>query len=49
MDFLAYLLFFYFFRENGLQEKITFLRGRMEDVKLPYDKVIHYACFFCGS
>jgi hypothetical protein len=27
------------FRENGFQDKITFLRGRMEDVKLPFDKV----------
>ena len=26
-------------RENGLHEKITFLKGRIEDLKLPVDQV----------
>ena len=28
-----------FFRENGLKDKIVFVRGKMEEVQLPVDKV----------
>ena len=27
------------FRENGLEKKMTFLRGKMEEVTLPFEKV----------
>ena len=27
------------FRENGLSDRITLLKGRMEDVKLPFESV----------
>ena len=29
-------------KENKLEDKITILKGRMEDVKLPVDKVRHH-------
>ena len=32
-------------KDNGMEDKITVIRGKVEDIKLPVDKVRYYCCY----
>ena len=38
----VFLTLMYFHRENNMHEKITFVKGKLEDVTLPIEKVRYF-------
>ena len=37
--------FYFVYRENGLESKISLIKGRLEDIEIPVDEVNTYLSF----